>query len=551
MLTNLTISNYAIIEHLEIQFHNGFSVITGETGAGKSIILGALMMIFGERVDAKIVNHTEAKSVIEAQFDMSQYKLQSFFEENDLEYDSKICILRREIYPNGRSRSFINDSPVSLSQLKLLSLQLIDINSQHNSLMIGDSNYQLSIIDSLAQNSKYREEYSRLYTDYCRLKEYLATTKLKIAAAKADEDFNKFQLSQFVALSLNEDDADLETKQKQLSNVSDIKETIWQISNTFDSENMSVIRELKNILSNVHSLSRLINDDNGLAERLDSILIEIKDIKSTIDEIGVNIEDNPVELERINQRLSDIYNLKRKHNVSTLDELLQIQKQLELKINDIDNGEFEIIKLEKELSEKEQALHKVAIQLSETRKNAAIKFEQELKERAKPLGMPNIQCKVLLEDCAYTKTGRDNVQFLISFNKKQPLLPIGNSASGGEISRIMLCAKTIVATKMHLPTVLFDEIDTGVSGEIANKMGEMMLNISKEMQVVAITHLPQVASLGDNHYKVFKKDALDATKTSIKELSIEERVLEIAGMLGGNSINEAAINNAKSLLKIN
>lgn len=551
MLINLSITNYAIIDHLDIDFDKGFSVITGETGAGKSIILGALMMILGERCDTKIINHTDKKSIIEATFSMQDYNLQSFFEENDWEYDSMQCILRREILPNGRSRAFINDSPVSLSQMKMLASKMIDIHSQNNNLNLGDSSYQLAVIDGLANNEDLRSRYISSYKDYLSLHEEISNMKMRVAAAKADEDYNKFMLSQFNNLNLKEgEDEDLEEISKKLSNVSEIKNLLWSISENLEGENFSIISSLKNINHNLNSLSPWLKEASSLNERIESILIDIKDINSTVNDLVSNIEDDPSELERVNERLNNIYNLKKKHNVSTLNELLQIQSQLELKIDAIDNGKFEIEQLEKKFVSKEKELTEIAKALTESRKKASNAFETELKQLAKPLGMANIQCRIDLQDGPFNKLGKDKIQFLISFNKNQPLLPIGATASGGEISRIMLCVKTIIANKIKLPTVIFDEIDTGVSGEIANKMGDMMSVIAKEMQVVTITHLPQVAALGDNHFKVYKKDVKDSTITNVIKLSIDDRITEIAGMLGGNSVDEAAINNAKSLLNI-
>lgn len=551
MLKNLSISNYAIIDKLSIDFTDGFTVITGETGAGKSIILGALMLITGERCDSKIVCRNEHKTIIEATFDMAHYNLKSFFEDNDWEYDEDECILRREILSTGRSRAFINDSPVSLSQMRLLSLRLMDIHSQNSNIHLGDASYQLQIIDSIADDKPLLHEYAIIYNEFCKLQRTISDLQMKVAAAKADEDYNKFQLSQFQELSLHEgEEEELEELQSKLANVAEIKNELWQICSSFDSENFSLISSLKSIKNHFVSIEPMLKDAGPLVGRLDSVIIELKDINATASELESSIEDNPVELDRVNERLEKIYDLKKKHNVATSSELLQLQKQLEDKIYAIDNGEQEISDLQKQLYITKEKLAKCAGDISKSRKKAALVFENELKELAKPLGMPNIQVKIDFQEIPFMKLGIDKIQFLISFNKNQSLMPLGTTASGGEISRIMLCVKTIVANRIKLPTVIFDEIDTGVSGEIANRMGYMMATIAKQMQVVTITHLPQVAALGDNHYKVFKKDTADTTITDVIKLSINDRISEIAGMLGGTRVDEAAINNAKSLLQI-
>ena len=549
MLTNLSISNYAIIDSVSIDFSDGFSVITGETGAGKSIILGALNMILGERCDAKAFNHTDKKSVIEATFDMSSYDLKDYFTANDFEYDEQSCIIRREIMPNSRSRAFVNDSPVSLSQLKGLALRLLDIHSQHSNSLLGNDQYQLSIIDNLADDIELREKYLATYKEYTSTKANLDNKKMQVAAARADADYNKFLLSQFDNVNLIEgEEEELEAEQLKLSNLSDIKTSLWQISEQLDGENSSVLTSLQSVSNTLKTLSPIYNQVNDLEERIESIVIELKDITSTVCTQNDQLEDNPTELERINERLQLILNLKKKHNVQTVAELLVIQKQLEDKINDIDNGEWEIEQLEKVVCEAHQKLSSLAQELTHIRQATAKSFEQTLRDAAQPLGMANIQCSVQFEQTDFMRTGQDKVTLLISFNKNQPLLPIGNSASGGEISRLMLCVKAIIANKVKLPTVIFDEIDTGVSGEIASKMGEMMSQIASNMQVITITHLPQVASLGDNHYKVYKFDRDNTTITNIKHLDEQERIREIASMLSANNINDAAIANAKSLL---
>lgn len=549
MLKKLSITNFAIIDHVELELNDGFSVITGETGAGKSIILGALNLISGERVDAKQFNHNDKKTVIEATFDMARYDLKAYFEENDLEYYDDACIIRREILPNSRSRAFVNDSPVSLTQLKGLTVKLIDIHSQHNNILLSDETFQLSIIDNLADNATLCKAYSNAYSAYNEAQNMLADKKMQVAAARADEDYNKFLLSQFENLNLIDgEEEELETEQKTLANVAEIKGSLWEIENLFDNESAGILDNLKSVGSKLDSLSSIYSDVEELSERIESSIIELKDISATVSNLNSNLEDNPTQLEYVNARLDKIMSLKKKHNVSTIAELLIIQEQLEAKMNAVDNGEYEIAQLEKKVATCLQELTIAAKALSESRKATAKEFQHTLNDTARPLGLANIQCEVRITPTNFTRTGSDHVQLLISFNKNQPLMPIGGSASGGEISRLMLSIKSIIAGKEKLPTVIFDEIDTGVSGEIANKMGQMMARIAKDMQVITITHLPQVAALGKQHYKVFKTDNENSTISNIIRLDADARVKEIASMLGGNVVNEAAINNAKSLL---
>lgn len=550
MLTNLTISNYALIDSLNIDFSDGFSVITGETGAGKSIFLGALFMILGERADPKMVRNKENKSVIEATFDIAKYELKSLFEGMDIDYDEGCCILRREILSNGRSRAFINDSPVSLVQLRSISIRLVDIHSQHNNLLIADNNYQLSIIDNIAKNQTLRAEYLKEFEKYKEFRHQLLTIKERIGKSKKDEEYLRFQLSQISKLELKaNEELELEEKQTELSNITEIKTILWDIINTLDNESNSVIGALSSTNHNLEKLEKIYKPSIGLGERLESVVIEVKDILDTINGFEENIIDNPEELERINERLNVIYELKRKHGVDSVQALLDIQKKIEKSLDEIDNYSFNISHLESAMKEQEIIVRKKAGELSDSRKIAAKSFIEELKKIAIPLGMKNLQGEIDFSDGHFDATGKDKVDFLFAFNKNQPLLPIGGSASGGEISRLMLCIKKIIASSMELPTIIFDEIDTGVSGEIANKMGDMMSSIGKEMQVISITHLPQVAAKGKWHYKVAKKDTSNSTITEIKRLSLDERVMELAGMLSGANIDKAAIDNAKSLLK--
>ncbi|MEG1538628.1 MAG: DNA repair protein RecN [Muribaculaceae bacterium] len=551
MLTNLIISNYALIESIEISFNKGFSIITGETGAGKSIMLGALSLILGERVEPKAIRDKDKKSVIEAVFDLSGYELKEYFNDNDLEYDASECILRREILSNGRSRAFINDTPVTINQLRDLSLRLIDIHSQHNNLLLADSHYQLTIIDSIAGNNALLSSYTKAFSEYNSVKNRLFELTERIAHNKTDEEYTRFLLSQLSDLNLKADEeAALEEEQNTLSNITEIKSSLWEISNILNNDDDSVISRLISATSKLSFLARIYSPSVEIKDRIDSTIIELKDISATINSWQDNMVDDPAKLSMINDRLSSIFTLKKKHNVSTVNDLIDIERRLSKTLSEIDNSENDILELEKELKEKNKKVIEIANQLSANRKKAAKLFSEQLSSIATPLGMKNLQCNISCEPIDIDKYGIDKIQFLFAFNKNQELLPVSMTASGGEISRLMLCVKTIIAKTMQLPTIIFDEIDTGVSGDIATRMGEMMSDIGSKLQVIAITHLPQVASMGDFHYKVFKKDTSDSTFSDIKELSYDDRVIEIAGMLSGRLIDDAAINNAKSLLNI-
>ena len=552
MLSFLSINNYALIDSMEISFENGFSVITGETGAGKSIILGALMQILGERSDSRSVRDVSRKSVVEAHFSIADYDLKRVFDENDLEYDPQLCILRREILPNGRSRAFVNDSPVSLAQLRALAIHLVDIHSQHNNLLLADDGYQLQIIDNFAANTSLLDAYTSAYRDYVAARRDFEATEKRLAANRADEDYIRFQLEQLDRLNLKiGEEQELDEAQVRLSNVNEIKTGIAEACFMLENdEQLALLQQLKQLVKQLTSMSHLVSDTAALSQRAESAYLEMKDIYDTLSEINDSVNDNPEELERVNERLNTIFTLKQKHNVDSGDALVAIRERFAAMIAEVDNSDAELEEKRKQLDLSLAALRVAAPILTKSRRDASVKFRDMVLELAKPLGMENIRCEVEFKDCDFTSSGADHVCFLFSFNKNQQLLPLGKTASGGEISRIMLCVKTLIARSMQMPTIIFDEIDTGVSGNIANRMGEMMCDISGKMQVMAITHLPQVAALGAHHYKVFKSDTPDTTVTSIKQLSTDERVLEIAGMLGTGNNNSAAIENAKSLLKI-
>lgn len=552
MLESLHISNYALIDNLDIDFHNGFNIITGETGAGKSIILGALSLILGGRADTKVIRNNERKSVIEAIFSIKDYpSLKKICDENDIEWDDLQCILRREIAPNGRSRAFVNDSPVSLSQLSDIAIQLVDIHSQHQNLLLASPDYQLNIIDNLAGNNDRLKEYYHLYQEYVNAVRQLKETRRAIEKGVADEDFTRFQLEQLEEMNLVAgEQEDLEREREILSNMTSIKETLYSALEALTNGKSNVLSLLNNAVDDCEDLENVLEDENNLTERLETTRIEIQDIAETLSQYDSNLNADPQELERIEDRLNKIYSLEHKHRVSTVDELIAIRDNLQKRLDAIDNSDYAIEQLEKQAKQAYKMALSAAKEISKHRQDEANSFAKLLKERALPLGMKNLQCEIKITPIEISSTGIDKIEFLFAFNKNQQLMPVGNTASGGEISRLMLSIKTIIANKMQLPSIIFDEVDTGVSGDIANSMGEMMQSIAQNIQVLAITHLPQVASKGNHHYKVFKEDDETSTLTRIKELSIEERVDELALMLSGSTINEAARANARSLLNI-
>lgn len=549
MLTQLNISNYALIDHLEIAFDKGLTIITGETGAGKSIILGALSLILGERAEIRSIRDKSKKSVIEATFDISVYDLKFFFDENELEYYPHECILRKEFSANGRSRAFINDTPVSVAQMKELSLNLIDIHSQHNNLLISKASYQLDILDTLADGRKTLNAYKEAYDAFRCQERELKKKSEELKSCKNEEDYISFQLSQIKPLKLEKgEDIILEAEQKKLSNISEIKECLWNAENIIDGENNGCIGNLRTATKYITNASAYIDSLSDVAVRMDSALIELADISQAITSLQDNIECDPGELDRITERLNTIYSLETKYGLRNVDELISYQEELEEKIKNIDNSDEQVVALQHQVDESYKKCIAIAKKLSEKRNQVAKDVSRELCSICKPLGLKNIKFEIQFTEQDITSTGCDNVKYMMAFNKNQPLMPIEATASGGELSRLMLSIKTIMAKSMNLPTIIFDEVDTGVSGDIAAKIGEMMSEMSEKIQVIAITHLPQVAAKGDNHMKVFKTDINDTTLTSVKRLSDNERVEELAGMLSGAEVTNSAMENAKSLL---
>lgn len=552
MLKSLHISNYALIDTVDINFHHGFNTITGETGAGKSIMLGALSLILGGRADLKAVRDSGKKSVIEASFEVSKYpKLKEYCLDNDIEWDDTLCILRREIAPAGRSRAFINDSPVTLDLLSHVAMQLVDIHSQHQNQLLTSDEFQLRVIDNLAGNGELLSEYSRRYAAYRNTLKRLHDTKKLIEQNRNDEDFTRFQLEQLDELGLTDGEQEqLEHDRDILSNITDIKSTLSGALDSLSEGTHNALGLLAETSDYCEELSQYLEDSDNISERLETVRIELRDIAETLSAYDQEFQADPEELEAIESRLNTIYSLQQKHHVSTVGELITLREELRDKLDKLENSTFTIEELEKEARRAKAAAKQLALELSQRRSEEAARLEETLRETAMPLGMKNLRTQVKVSQGELTPTGMDKVEFLFAFNKNQPLMPVGGTASGGEISRLMLSIKAIIATKMQLPSIIFDEVDTGVSGDVANRMGAMMQDISRNIQVITITHLPQVAAKGNAHFKVYKEDDDEATHTRIRELNADDRVDELAVMLSGSKVDEAARANARSLLNI-
>ncbi|WP_071145217.1 DNA repair protein RecN [Bacteroides ihuae] len=551
MLRSLFIQNYALIEKLDINFGTGFSVITGETGAGKSIILGAIGLLLGQRADVKSIRRGAPKCVIEARFDIAAYNMQSFFEDNELEYEPE-CILRRELYASGKSRAFINDTPASLAQVKELGEQLIDVHSQHQNLLLNQEGFQLNVLDILAHNDKELDEYRSLYAEWKRLERSLAELIVRSDQNKADEDFVRFQLQQLEEANLNEEEQEtLEQEAETLTHAEEIKAGLYKVEQLFAGEEVGILSAMKDGLAALLAIQKVYLPAGELAKRMESSYIELKDIVQEVSLQNEKIEFNPVRLDEVNDRLNLIYSLQQKHRVQTVKELLMLMEEYRAKLDDITSFDEQIAELTAQRDTIYNKVKKQAVALTKKRAIAAREVEQQMATRLVPLGMPNIRFQVEMGMKKEPGTmGEDTVSFLFSANKNGTLQNISSVASGGEIARVMLSVKAMIAGAVKLPTIVFDEIDTGVSGEIADRMADIMQEMGqRDRQVISITHLPQIAARGIAHYKVYKQDNDTETNSHIRHLTNEERVEEIAHMLSGATLTEAALNNAKALLK--
>ncbi len=551
MITSLSIRNFALIDKLNIDFKSGFSVVTGETGAGKSIILGALSLILGSRAEVKAIKNKEQKCVIEGVFDLSSYDLKSFFFDADIEYDEAHCILRRELQPSGKSRAFINDTPVSLNQLKTLGTSLIDIHSQHQNLLLGDDKYQLMVIDTLAENKHILEDYSKVYAQFKQLQTELRIVQDRISKGREEADYLRFQYDQLEEAKLeNGEQGALEAELETLANVEDIKQAIFATTSLLDSDEGGIISALRDASNRMNSITSVYAPSQEIAERLYSNYVDLKELYQEIDSLQDNIVYDPERHTFIQERLDLLYKLGQKHHVNTDAELIVIRDEMGERLAQIDNSDETVSELEAKIAEVRAQMGELASALSSRRKATSKVFSEALVEKLKPLGMPNVRFDVAFSTKhQFDDQGFDNLQFMFSANKNQQLMPVIDIASGGEISRLMLVIKSIIANTTSLPTIIFDEIDTGVSGEIADKMGQIMQDMSAYMQVLTISHLPQVASKGDEHYKVYKMDTDDSTVTNIILLSEKERVEEIARMLSGAVMTEQAKENARALIE--
>lgn len=550
MLRSLYIKNYALIDSLEIDFEPGFSVITGETGAGKSIILGALSLILGQRADIKAIKQGESKCVIEGSFDVSAYDLKAFCEEKGIEYDSDSYILRREILSTGKSRAFINDSPVSLTDLKELGSQLIDIHSQHQNLLLSDTRFQMQVVDALAGNKELLSRYQQAFHQYKQSEKALAELREAVRKSKEEEDYLRFQIESLTEAALQEgEQEELENELETLTHAEDIKSALFKIHSLLSDDDKGIVLGLKEGLNTSQQLAKVYARSEEISERLQTAYIDLKDLASEMDKLANDVEFNPERLAFIESRLDLIYTLQKKYHVNAVSELLALYEEFKQKIENIESSDQQVEALEKEVHEKSEKVFALAKQLTDSRTSITDSFEKDLTDRVAYLGMPNIRFRSqIITEKHPNIYGLDSVLFQFSANKNVPLQPVAEIASGGEISRLMLCLKSMIAGATALPTIIFDEIDTGVSGEIADKMGEVMREFGKNMQVLAITHLPQIAAKGKAHYKVYKSDDEHTTTTNLVRLSDEERLTEIARMLSGSTVTEAAIQNAKVML---
>lgn len=551
MLKSLFIQNFVLIDSLDIRFDKGFSVITGETGAGKSIILGALSLVLGQRADGKSIKNGADKCIIEAVFDITHYQLEPFFLENDLEYDRESCILRRELFASGKSRAFVNDSPVSLAIVKELGARLIDIHSQHQNLLLGDNRFQLKVIDVMAENEILQILYRKEYMRYQSLRKELKELKEKAVQTKQEEDYVQFQLEQLDDARLVEgEQEELEQEQETLSHAEEIKGSLYKITSLLDGDEQGGLQLIKEALSTADALESFYPKAGEIAERLRTAYIDLNDLASETDVLKEDVEFNPERLEWVDDRLNTLYSLQQKHHVSTVEELIAIRDKYAAQLQEIGSFEEQIAELEQQVEASRRELLQQAAVLSGQRKVAAGAMAEQLVKMILPLGMPNTRFRVdVLPKEEPGPDGMDDIRFMFSANKQAPLQPVAQTASGGEISRLMLCIKAMIAGFTALPAIIFDEVDTGVSGDIADKMADIMQDLGGKMQVITITHLPQIAAKGRAHYFVYKEDTDDRTVTRIKPLAKDERVKEIARMLSGASLTQASMANARDLLK--
>ena len=552
MLRTLHIQHYALIDQLDIDFQTGFSVVTGETGAGKSIILGAMGLLAGERADTRSIKEGESRCVVEAEFDLSGHNLATFFEENDLEYDEGQCIVRRELTATGKSRAFVNDSPASVAQLKELGERLIDIHSQHQNLLLRREDFQLSVLDTLSANQETLGSYQQLYKDFRTTERELEEARKAMREDQSEQDYLQYQYNQLEEANLRAgEQEELETLRQTLEHAEDIKASLYQTNELLQGDERGIVSLLRETQRQLNSIANVFPQAEELAKRTESCYIELRDIASETEDAAENVDYDPELLARTNERLDLIYELEQKHHTDNVQDLMDILADLEKRLGKMENRDEQIKELEQRLDKQRTELTQLAAQLTALRQEAGKRLKQEMSQRLQLLGMPNGQFEVDITPLAeLSQTGKDKVVFLFSANTGGQPQPIAHVASGGEIARVMLALKAILAEATLLPTIVFDEIDTGVSGHIAESMALLMRDMGRKphRQVISITHLPQIAALGTQHYRVYKKEESGETTTHIAQLSEEERVQEIAHMLSGSTLTEAAIENARALL---
>ena len=552
MIQHLYIKNFTLIDCLDIELRQGFSVITGETGAGKSIILGAIGMLLGQRADLKAIKQGADKCVIEAQFDLSRYDMQDFFSDNDIEYDAGNCIVRRELTSAGKSRAFINDTPVQLSMLKELGERLVDVHSQHQNLLLNKQDFQLSVVDIIAGDDKPLADYQQTFRQYQATARELESLKADIEQNRQNLDFLQFQYNELTQAGLVEgEQEELEQKSDVMSHSEEIKSALYEADNALSAEGTGIVGSLRTAVSALKGISRVLPDAAELSERLDSSYIELKDIAQDISAKLEDIDFDPAELDAVNNRLDRLYDLLKKYHADTIGELIEKRDALQLQLSNIENSDDALATLQQRLDQLRQQALKQAAALTQQRTKAARQIEKDMQSRLVPLGMPNVRFTIEVAPSDLGANGQDKISFLFSANASTPLQPVSQVASGGEIARVMLSLKAMISGAVKLPTIIFDEIDTGVSGKIAEKMAEIMQEMGQhERQVISITHLPQIAALGTTHYRVEKEETPTGTVSRMTMLTPEERITERAQMLSGSDVSDAAIQNAKQLLRL-
>ena len=552
MLKHLYIKNFALIDILDIDLYPGFSVITGETGAGKSIVLGAIGLLLGQRADLKTLKQGADRCVIEAHFDLSRYQMEAFFEENDIEYDAEDCIIRRELTAAGKSRAFINDTPVQLSMLKELGERLVDVHSQHQNLLLNKQDFQMSVLDIIADDAKQLTAYQESYDAYHQAANELEALKEEIERNRKNVDFLQFQYQELADARLQPgEQEELEQKSETMTHSEEIKSALYEADNALQADETGIVTQLRSAMNALKGIGRVLPEAEELATRMDSTYIELKDIAGEVSGLMDDVDFDPAELDTVNERLDHLYDLQKKYHAEDTEALIAQRDSLQQQLENLDNSDEALREREQQVAQLKTQCQQLADALTKLRMKAAKTVEKEMQQRLVPLGMPNIRFQISITQEGLAANGQDKVAYLFSANTSTPLQPVSQVASGGEIARVMLALKAMISGAVKLPTIIFDEIDTGVSGKIAEKMAEIMHEMgSHERQVISITHLPQIAALGSAHYKVEKEETAQGTTSKMALLTPEERITEIAQMLSGSKVTDAAIQNAKQLLRL-